>query len=105
MVPPPAIGVEGASVGAGVGAFNGFFQALQHGDAIGLVGEDVADDFQIVHVHVRIEIEFLCLKFSRLIFDVVFEFRGGGGNFLVGDAGVEAAVDSILLDLSDNAFV
>ena len=70
-----------------------------------MVGKDVADDFQIVHVHVRIEVEFLCLKFSCLIFDVVFEFHGVGGDFLVGDTGVEASIDSILLDLADDAFV
>ena len=70
-----------------------------------MIGEDVADDFQIVHVHVRIEVEFLCLKFSCLIFDVVFEFRGVGGNFLVGDRGIEASMDSIFLNLSDDAFV
>ena len=78
---------------------------MQHGDAVGLVGENVADDFQVVHVHVWIKVEFLCLKFPRLIFDIVFEFRGVGGNFLVGDGGVEAAVDAILLDFADDAFV
>ena len=105
LVAPPAIGVEGASVGAGLGAFDGFFQALQHGNAVGLVGEDVAYDFKIVQVHVWIEIEFLCLKFPRLIFFVVFEFCGVGGYFLVGDGGIEASVDSIFLDVTDNAFV
>ena len=45
------------------------------------------------------------MKFPRLIFDVVFEFRGVGGNFLVGDGGVEASVDAILLDFTDDAFV
>ena len=39
------------------------------------------------------------------IFFVVFEFRGVGGNFLVGNTGVEASIDSILLDLADDAFV
>ena len=78
---------------------------MQHGDAVGLVGEDVADDFQIVHVHVWIEIELLFLKFPCLIFDLVFEFRGVGGNFLVGDAGIEASMDSIFLDFADDAFV
>ena len=72
---------------------------------MGLVGEDVADDFQIVHVHVWIEVEFLCLKFPCLIFDLVFEFRGVGGNFLVGDRGIEASIDSIFLDFADDAFV
>ena len=70
-----------------------------------MIGEDVADDFQIVHVHVRIEVEFLCLKFPRLIFFVVFEFCGVGSNFLVRDGGIEAAVDSVLLDVADDAFV
>ena len=105
LVAPPTIGVEGAAVGAGAGPLDGFFQALHHGDAVGLVGEDVADDFQIVHVHVRIEVEFLCLKFPRFIFFVVFEFRGVGGNFLVGNTGIEAAVDSILLDFTNDTFV
>ena len=45
------------------------------------------------------------MKFPCFIFDVVFEFRGVGGNFLVGDGGVEAAVDAILLDFTDDAFV
>ena len=70
-----------------------------------MVGEDVADDFQIVHVHVWIKVEFLCLKFPRLIFFVVFEFCGVGGHFLVGNGGVEAAVDSIFLDVADDTFV
>ena len=78
---------------------------MQHGDAIGLVGEDVADDFQIVHVHVWIKVEFLCLQFPCLIFDLVFEFRSVGGNFLVGDRGIEASIDSIFLNFADDAFV
>ena len=45
------------------------------------------------------------MKFPCLIFDVVFEFRGVGSHFLVGNAGVEASVDSILLDFTDDAFV
>ena len=105
LVAPPAIGVKGAAIGAGIGAFDSFFQALQHGDPVGLIGEDIADDFQIVHVHVRIEVEFLCLKFPRLIFFVVFEFCGVGGYFWVGDGGIEAAVDSIFLDSTDDTFV
>ena len=105
MVAPPAIGVKGAAIGAGIGAFDSFFQALQHGNAVGLVGENVADDFQIVHVHVRIEVEFLCLKFPYLIFFVVFEFCRIRGNFLIGDGGIEASVDSIFLDSTDDTFV
>ncbi len=105
LAAPATIGVESAAVRAAVGPFDGFFQASQHGDAVGLIGEDVADDFQIVHVHVRIEVEFLCLKFSGLIFDVVFKFRGVSGNFLVGDAGVEASIDSVFLYFADDAFV
>ena len=105
LVAPPAIGVKGAAIGAGIGAFDSFFQALQHGNAVGLVGENVADDFRIVQVHVRIEVEFLCLKFPRLIFFVVFEFCGVGGYFWVGDGGIEAAVDSIFLDSTDDTFV
>ena len=45
------------------------------------------------------------LQFPPLIFNVVFEFRGIGGNFLVGDAGIEASMDSIFLDFADDAFV
>ena len=78
---------------------------MQHGDAVGLVGEDVVDDFQVIHVHVWIKVEFLCLKSPCLIFFVVFEFRGVGGNFLVGDAGIEASMDAIFLDFADDAFV
>ena len=87
MVAPPAIGVEGASVGAAVGALDGFFQALQHGDAVGLIGEDVADDFQIVHVHVRIEVEFLCLKFLHFLFFVPLFLPVNKGGFGKVDGG------------------
>ena len=45
------------------------------------------------------------MKFPRFIFFVVFEFRGIGGNFLVRDTGIEAAVDSILFDFTDDTFV
>ena len=45
------------------------------------------------------------MKFPRLIFFVLFEFRGLSGDFLAGDADIEAAIDSILLDFTDNAFV
>ena len=38
LVAPPSIGVEGAAVRAGVGALDSFFQALQHSDAVGLIG-------------------------------------------------------------------
>ncbi len=45
------------------------------------------------------------MKFSGLIFFIVFEFRGVGGDFLQGDAGIEPAVDSVLLDFAHDSFV
>ena len=45
------------------------------------------------------------MKFPPFIFDLVFEFRGVGGNFLVGEAGIEASMDAIFLDFADDAFV
>lgn len=46
---------KGATVGAGVGGFDRFFQASWHGDTVGWIGEDAVYHFRFAHIHIRIE--------------------------------------------------